>query len=163
MSSAAVASEAVLNHIPIIPWVFGTVEKVLHIGTCDERTWNRCWYKTYEELGGSSKTSGNKGCPRAAARGLWMLGRLRRGGRSFQARDAYEVYQDQDLGKNAAYAVIAADLLAAGASASGLWSRVQSEFKRLTGDDSADSEQGEVRLVVALFRNQELRPKPLST
>ena len=149
-------SDDVLNRIPITRWVNGTVEKILGTGTHDAVTWNKCWYETYTQLGGTSKTSGTKPCPRAAARGLWILGRLRRGGRPLQTRSVVEVYRE--LSKNAAYAVIAADLLAGDASrsSSALWRSVQSEFTRLTGDIPAESEQGEVRLVIALFRQQEL-------
>ncbi|MFO0847894.1 MAG: hypothetical protein U0871_04930 [Gemmataceae bacterium] len=152
----------VLNLIPITPWVLGTVERMLPTGRDDAVTWNRCWYEQYVALDGEVANSGTKPCPRVAARGLWYLGRLRRGQRPLLAWTVDEVYRK--LSKNAAYAIIAADLLAAGpvCPAPALWPLVQSEFTRLTGDAPANSEQGEVRLVVALHRSGELVAAPRS-
>jgi len=60
---------------------------------------------------------------------------------------------NRGIGKNAAYATIAIDLMNRGAltSAENLWPAVRSQYKTHTGQDAAISEQGEVRLVVALF------------
>ena len=60
--------------------------------------------------------AGEKGCPRAAGYGLWFLGRLVGGGRAVQNWPIDRV--NKDLGKNAAYAIIAVDLLASGAKPS---------------------------------------------
>ena len=106
-------TEDLLNRIPVTPWVSGTVARILRTGRDDAQTWNDCWYDAYVALGGRSKESGNKGCPRAAARGLWLLGRLRDGQRPLLSWNVAEVYRE--LGKNAAYASITADLLGAGA------------------------------------------------
>jgi hypothetical protein len=94
--------------------------------------------------------------PRAAARGLWLLGRLREGERPFLGWNTAEVYHR--LTKNAAYASITLDLLTQepSKSATELWPLVQAEFTRCTGEAPAGSEQGEVRLVVALFRGKHL-------
>lgn len=145
-----------LNRIPVTPWVTGTIERVLRSGRDDPQTWNDCWYDTYTALGGSSQESGKKGCPRAAARGLWLLGRVRDGKRPAVSLTTAEVYRQ--LGKNAAYAAITADLLATklNQSAAMLWPLVQHEFTRCTGAPPAGSEQGEVRLVVALARSHQL-------
>lgn len=149
-------AEELLNHIPATRWVTGTLARVLRIGREDPQTWNACWYDEYTALGGTKSTTGTKPCPRAAARGLWLLGRLRNGKRPLLSWNTAEVYRT--LGKNAAYASITADLLATnpGQSASDLWPQVQREFTRCTGKPPAKSEQGEVRLVVALAHSQQL-------
>jgi len=145
-----------LNRIPVTPWVTGTVARVLRTGRTDAQTWNDCWYDAYTALGGQSQDSGNKGCPRAAARGLWLLGRLRDGQRPLVSWSTAEVYRE--LGKNAAYATLAAELQATrpGQAPAVLWPLIQHEFTRCTGVPPARSEQGEVRLVVALVRSQQL-------
>jgi hypothetical protein len=146
----------VLHKIPVTPWVLGTVEKMHQAGTSEVTAWNRYWLQTYRELGGQSHQSGSKGCPRAAAYGLWMLGRLRGGGRATQVWTVDRV--KRELGKNAAYAVIAADLLAQGATTSlgELWPIVQAQYTAHTSDEPAGSEQGEVKMVIALFCEQQL-------
>ena len=130
---------------------------MLRKGTVETSDWVRFWLQTYRELGGQSIDSGNKGCPRAGAYGLWYLGRLVRGGRALQARPLLDV--DRDLGKNAAYGLIAADMLDDGESASlsELWPVVRNEYLRQTGKEAARTEQGEVRVVRVLFAEGELR------
>ncbi|WP_156479930.1 hypothetical protein [Collimonas pratensis] len=150
-------AQDVLYHIPTTRWVLGTVERILHKGYDDRETWSRCWYDEYKALGGTT-SSGTKPCPCGAAYGLWFLGRLCSGQRPLIKLTAEKIYRNKALGKNAAYAVIAANLLDTIRfhSDAELWSRVQSEFKRHTGDDPALSDQGEVKLVVHLFRSQNL-------
>ena len=161
MKTATGKRGSTLNGVPATPWVLGTVGRVLLTGHDDAETWNRCWYEEYQALGGTSYESGSKGCPRAGARGLWYVGRLRHGQRPLLVWPVDEVYRR--LTKNAAYSVITADLLATrqGASPSTLWPLVRDEFRRLTGEEPAGSEQGEVRLVVALHRSGELVPVPV--
>lgn len=156
MSNSAQLQD-VLYHIPTARWVLGTVERVLVKGYDDRETWNECWHDAYKALGGTT-SSGTKPCPCGAAYGLWFVGRLRSGQRTLMQLTAKEVYRNKALGKNAAYAVIAADLLdtVPFRSDADLWSRVQSEFKRHTGDNPALSDQGEVKLVVHLSRSQNL-------
>lgn len=141
----------VLNKIPVTPWVCGTADKMRESNTESIADWNRFWLETYRELGGTSDKSGSKGCPRAAAYGLWYLGRVQESGRQARRLPVSEV--SCELGKNAAYAVIAADLLQGGAPrcATSLWPLVQARFTELTDVAPADSEQGEIKLVVALF------------
>jgi hypothetical protein len=143
----------VLNYIPITPWVLGTVERVISKGFDDAKTWNQCWYEQYKILGGARETTGNKPCPRAAARGLWYLGLLRDGSRPLISLSIVDIYQT--LSKNAAYAVIAMGILEKNPyiTVSDLWPLVQAEFTRHTGGVPAASEQGEIRLVIGLFRN----------
>lgn len=153
----------VLNKIPVTPWVCGTAEKMRKADTESVSNWNRYWLETYHELGGASGQSGSKGCPRAAAYGLWYLGRVQESGRAARRLTVHGVRRD--FGKNAAYAVIAADLLEQGASpsAASLWPLVQARFSELTGEVPADSEQGEIKLVVALFCERQLVVEPLSS
>lgn len=146
----------VLNKIMVKPWVLGTARKMQDARTDTQATWNNSWLERYRELGGCSKTSGSKGCPRAAAYGLWFLGRLRETGRPFLSWTVPQI--DRDLGKNAAYAVIAANLLQQGASPAvgGLWPLVQDHYRAETGHEPAGKDQGEIKLVVALFQEEQL-------
>jgi len=118
--------------------------------SADRTDWTRCWYETYRELGGRSKASGNKACPRAAAYGLWFLGRISQGGRPRLNWPVSRVVEE--LGRNAAYAVIAAELYLEepGRSLQETWQAVRLEFRRQTGEEAARSEQGEVRVTLAL-------------
>jgi hypothetical protein len=147
----------VLYYIPTARWVLGTVKRILRQGCDDREIWNQCWHDEYKALGGIAK-SGTKPCPRGAAYGLWYVGRLRSGQRPLIQLTAKEIYRNKELGKNAAYAVIAASLLDTIRfhSDTELWSAVQSEFKRHTGDDPAISNQGGVRLVFHLSCSQDL-------
>jgi hypothetical protein len=148
---------AVLNKIPVVEWVLGTARK-MRADACEGRSdWNEFWVATYRELGGRARTTGNKPCPMAAAYGLWYLGFLSEGTRKRRTWTVQEV--NQELGKNAAYAVIAAQLLEAGQSTEldSLWSKVRSRFGTATGEEAAEREQGEIKLVVGLFTNEQLR------
>jgi hypothetical protein len=148
-----------LNKILVTPWVLGTVNKMSRSGAADKLAWNDSWIQTYRELGGQSEESGNKPCPRAGVYGLWFFGRLRDGGRPIL--DFWTVDRtNQQLGrnKNAAYSIIAADLLIQGAapSAKTLWPAIQAEYVKHTGHEPAVSEQGEIRMVVGLFCDQKI-------
>ncbi len=140
-----------LSKILVTPWVLGTVEKMRRAGTTEAADWARFWLETYGELGGRSNESGAKGCPRAGAYGLWFLGRLARGGRALQAWSIDRV--NRELGKNATYAVIAADLLGTGMDTSlrQLWPAVQARYVQATGQEPAMTEQGEVKVALVLF------------
>ena len=65
---------------------------------------------------------------------------------------------NDELGKNAAYAVIAADLLASGANPSPheLWPAVQAHYIQKTRRDPAATEQGELKVAVILFSEQQI-------
>lgn len=147
-------AEDLLYHIPATRWVTGTIARLLLTGREDPQTWNACWYDEYTALGGNT-SSGKKPCPRSAARGLWLLGRLRDGKRPLLSWSTAEVCQR--LGKNAAYASITADLLATnpGQAVSDLLPQVQHEFTRCTGAP-VGSVRDEVRLVAALAHSQQL-------
>lgn len=138
--------------IAVVPWVCRTAQHMEINNKEDVGTWNRVWFDHYQLLGGESKATGNKGCIRAAARGLWMLGRIRTSKRPLLTLEISTV--TEQLTKNAAYAAIAADLLQSGASPRLpiLWPIVQSEFRRLTDQMPATSEQGEIRMVIGLHQ-----------
>lgn len=139
-----------LNGIPITGWVLGTIAKMTRERPDDRTAWARCWYRTYRELGGRSQATGSKGCPRAAAYGLWVLGRIPQSGRPRLNWPVSRVFEE--LGRNAAYAVIAADLSKSGPAQSvqDMWPAVRLEFRRHSGEEAAISEQGEVRMALAL-------------
>jgi len=145
-----------LNRIPLTSWVLGTVDRMNRAGATDRREWNHFWFETYKELGGHSGATGAKVCPRTAAYGLWFLGRLVRGGRPLQKWPVQRV--DGELGKNAAYAVIAADLLVSGTNQSPreLWLSVQAHYIQRTRRNPAATEQGGVKVAVILFCEQQI-------
>ena len=71
----------VLYKVPLSEWVLGTIQKMNELRSTDVRDWTKVWYEVYQELGGKTPNSGNKGCPRVAAFGLWYLGLVKGGGR----------------------------------------------------------------------------------
>ena len=91
-------------------WVYGTIEKLrLEEGM----SWNASWYATYLKLGGKSKDSGTKSCPRSAAKTLYEFGRIKdkNGGLPFRDCDVSEMWDHPDCGRNGAYAILATRLL----------------------------------------------------
>ena len=142
--------------MPVSRWVFRTVEKMNRARVIDVGAWVRFWRQAYEELGGRSSEVASKGCPRASAYGLWFLGRLLNGHRAYQVWPISRI--DAELGKNAAYAVIGADLLWQGGemSRADLWAQVQHRYRTETGREPAITEQGEIRVVLSLFREKQL-------
>lgn len=145
---------AVLSKIPLVQWVRGTIEKMSAIGATDVRAWNQAWIETYLDLDGEKVSVGRKGCPRAAAYGLWRLGRIKNGGVKFQDWPLKRVHDE--LGKNATYAVLAVDLLKRGVAEEQLWDRIQKEYRRRFDDPPADSEQGEMRVALILYDEQQI-------
>lgn len=139
-----------LNGILIKDWVLGTIARMTREHSDERSAWARCWYGAYHDLGGRSQASGNKGCPRAAAYGLWVLGRISQSGRPPLAWPVPRVREE--LGRNAAYAVIAADLakVSPALSVQDVWPAVRLEFQRHCGEQAAISEQGEVKIALAL-------------
>ena len=144
--------------VDIKEWVFQTAELMSEPTPLSDRShWVRAWGETYSKLGGLSRSCGNKGCPRAAAFGLWYLGRLKATGRTLQKWPASRVVKE--LGRNASYAVIAADLYAGDPRQAPreAWRAVRRNFRRETGQDATHGEQGQVRVVWALGRAGLLR------
>jgi hypothetical protein len=150
-----------LFKIPLVQWVRRTIEKMQSMGASGVGAWNAAWLETYLELGGKSKETGRKGCPRSAAYGLWCLGLVAGGGKPRQDYPIPRV--DRELGKNAAYAAIAIDLLQAAAIPEDhdlLWSRVRRRYIELTGELPATTDQGAVKVASILFRSGQLALRP---
>lgn len=134
-----------------VRWVQRTIEKMQAVGADDKQMWDRFWLETYFELGGKSRATGSKGCPKAAAYGLWYLGRISGSERPRQNWSIEKIREH--LGKNAAYAVLAITLLDDKNTRSGqaLWQEVQRLYQRKLMEKPADSEQGEIVLTKLLY------------
>ncbi len=141
----------VLFNIPLVHWVQRTIERMNAAGKDDFETWSNYWFQTYRELGGTSDNSGSKECPKHAAYGLWRLGRISNSGKAFQNWTLERV--NKEFGKNAAYAVLALNLLESkrDCSKTELWSKVQESYCQKIGGPSANSEQGAIRISLGLF------------
>lgn len=152
---------AVLFYIPLVDWVQQTIRQMNAAGRDDFKTWSNYWLKTYVDLGGTNViNSGPKGCPKHAAYGLWSLGRIANGGRAFQNWTIGKI--NRELGKNAAYAVLALDLLEMkhNWSQTELWSKVQESYQRKLGEPPAQSEQGAIKIAFGLFKEGILVSRP---
>ena len=95
----------VFYNVDLAAWVYGTVEKHRQ-GV----SWQSAWVGTYREIGGVSKTSGEKVCPMMAARTLYELGRLENGGLPFRDCEISELWNHS---RNGTYAILATRLLRA--------------------------------------------------
>ena len=141
----------VLYGLPVSDWALRTALGMEATHATDTSTWAKHWADSYWALGGRS-SSGSKGCPRSAAYALWYLGWLKGSARPPLDWPIQRIAGH--LGKNAAYAVIAAQALTRqgfAQSHSALWERVRSEFQRETGQTAAQSEQGAVKVAIRLF------------
>ena len=131
--------------VDVWDWLYGTIDKVRR-----RRGWSEAWLSTYLEIGGRSRSSGTKSCPRAAARTLYECGRI---------RDAGRVYLDCDIGdlwdgsRNGTYAMLAIRLLREDPwlDKARLWARVREAVRRETGDEPAVSNQGGTTLAFQLW------------
>jgi hypothetical protein len=147
----------VLFGIPLTRWVRGTIEKMDQAGRHNVQSWSDYWLKTYYELGGLSKASGSKPCPLHAAYGLWRLGRIKETNIPYQQMAVNHVYQE--YGNNAAYAILALDLLEnkqAAQSNAGLWRQVQDLFRIKVHQEPAISQQGAVTVAQILFKEVQI-------
>jgi hypothetical protein len=150
----------VLFNISLVRWVRETIERMNAAGKDDIESWRNYWFQTYKDLGGTSDTSGSKGCPQHAAYGLWRLGRISNSGMVFQNWTLERV--NKELGKNAAYAVLALDLLESKHdwSKTDLWSKVQESYQQKIGEQSAKSEQGAIKISLGLFTEGQIVSRP---
>jgi hypothetical protein len=139
-----------------------TIEKMNAVGKDDIETWNECWFQTYKDLGGQSHNSGTKACPKHAAYGLWYLGRITNGGKAFRSWTIEKV--NQELGKNAAYAVLALEILTREPEMiyfqSDLWSQVQRLYLQKIGEPAALSQQGQMTIILGLFTEKLIVANP---
>jgi hypothetical protein len=131
-------------------------------GKDDFETWSDFWFMTYKDLGGKSDSSGSKECPKHAAYGLWRLGRISNSGRIFQNWTLEKI--NRELGNNAAYAVLALDLMEkqhskrhieGDWSKAELWFKVQELYRQKLGEPPAKSEQGAVKIALGLFTEEQ--------
>ena len=113
-------------------------------------SWRSAWVETYREIGGKSKFSGEKGCPREAAKTLYELGRLKNGDLPF--RD-YEIPELWNHSRNGAYAILATRLLQVSPhlSKTSLWREIQEAVRRDVGDEPARTNQGGPTLAYQLW------------
>jgi hypothetical protein len=147
----------VLFGIPLTRWVRGTIEKMNGVGKRDVQSWSDYWLKTYYELGGRSEASGSKGCPQHAAYGLWRLGRIKGTNLPYQRMAVNHIYQE--YGNNAAYAILALELLEnkqTAESKAGLWRQVQNLFRIRVHEEPATSQQGAVTVALTLFEEKQI-------
>ena len=134
----------ILYNVDLVDWVYGTVEK------CQRgASWQSTWAETYREIGGS-KSSGEKGCPRMAAKTLYKLGRLKDGGLPFRDCDVAKLWT---FSKNGTYAILATRLLRANPqlSKTSLWLEIQQTVRREVGEEPARSNQGGPTLAYQLW------------
>ena len=152
---------AVLFNISLVRWGRRTIERMNAAGKDDVDTWSNYWLRTYKDLGGQSDSSGSKECPKRAAYGLWRLGRISNSGKTFQNWTVERI--NEELGKNAAYAVLALDLLERKRnekdtegdwSKAELWAKVQELYQKKLGEPPAQSEQGALKIALGLFERQ---------
>ncbi len=138
--------------IDLAEWLLRSVAKADEEGRSDSRTWATCWEESYRELGGCKVSVGRKPCSKNAAYGLWLLGRIKGTGRAWQNISVCDV--NREMGKNAAYAVIAVDVLADGTNRNTrqLWEQVKHLYAAVTGELPAINQQGQISLVLALAR-----------
>ena len=144
--------QGVLFGIPLTRWIRGTIEKMNRFRKRDIQSWRDYWLETYRELGGQSDESGSKSCPLHAAFGLWRLGRIKDANIHYQHKGI--IFINQKYGKNAAYAVLALDLLENRQDArdnANFWIQVQDFYRRTIHEEPAKSQQGAVTVAVALF------------
>ena len=90
-------------NVDLVDWVYGTVEKHRR-----GASWQSAWNETYRKIAGMSKSTGEKGCPREAAKTLYEFGRLKDGGMPFRYCKIPELWTRS---KNGTYAMLATRLL----------------------------------------------------
>ena len=147
-----------LSGIDIVGWVTRTVEKVERAAQSDPAAWAAAWLEAYRELGGQHASVGRKGCPRRAAYGLWLLGRLKTSRPQLSPKGAREILEA--LGRNATYAALAADVCVGNAeiTTDEAWEIVKRRFRKDTGEKPTEVEQGQVKIAWALANAGLLRP-----
>ena len=146
-----------LFYIPLTRWVRGTIEKMNNAGKRDVHSWSIYWLETYYELGGQSEESGSKGCPLHAAYGLWCLGRIKETNIPYQLMAINHI--NQEYGNNAAYAILALDLLGkkqATETKAGLWRQVQDLYRIRVHQEPAHSQQGSINVALTSFEEGQI-------
>lgn len=122
-----------LYGINLAKWVYGTIKRQKR----ESLSWNEAWGKTYKKFGGEA-TTGTKGCPRKAAETLYLLGRIKNGGKPF--KDCY-IPELWEISRNGTYAILATQLLHVNPNLSKdenkdkLWSKIQWAVRREVAGD----------------------------
>jgi hypothetical protein len=146
-----------LFYIPLTRWILSTIDKMNINGKKDFQSWSHYWLVTYKELGGQSDESGSKLCPQHAAYGLWRLGRIKDTNIPYQLMSINHI--NQDYGKNAAYAVLALDVLEKQretTTMADLWRQVQDLFRTRVHQEPAKSQQGSINVAITLFEEGQI-------
>jgi len=139
-----------------VDWVEETAKKMDSSGNIDIETWDKFWVDAYKNVFNKSQetATAEKGCPRKAAYAIWLLGQLTCSNRQkIRLTETLVPRIANDLGKNAAYAVIAIIFVnnhGKEHSFQSIWQRVKSDFRRIVGQEPAESDQGPVELVISL-------------
>ena len=124
----------IFYNIDLAAWVYGTIPKPRKA-----LSWHSAWVETHREIGGVSKTSGEKHCPMIAARTLYEMGRIKNGGLPFRHCEILELWNHSRKGT---YAILATRLLRASPHLSKtlLWSEIQrgSRFRSI-GNELGDT------------------------
>ena len=131
--------------IDLTAWLYGTIQK-----RRQGDSWQSAWVETYREIGGVSKTSGEKHCPMIAARTLYEFGRIKNCGLPFRHCEILELWNHS---RNGTYAILATRLLRANPHMSKtlLWSEIQQTVRREVGDQPARTNQGGPSLTYHLW------------
>ena len=139
--------------VDVRDWLYGTIDKFR-----GGRGWDEAWLSTYLEIGGRSRSSGVKSCPKAAARTLYEFGRIRDSGRAYLDYDIGELW---DRSRNGAYAMLAIRLLAEDPKLdkAQLWEQIREAVRRETSDKPAVSNQGGPTLAFQLWHLGLIRPE----
>lgn len=156
MLTVSEIGQPIFLKVQILDWVSRTVDRMRATGKGDIASWKAYWLETYYSLGGTKESVGNKGCPSAAAYGLYRTGWLLDSGVKPVRMEISDIYDFLDRNKNATYAVIAGGLLFHGVDHAELWNRVRSTFRDACGVEAAESDQGAGRLTSILYDNHRL-------
>lgn len=131
--------------LDIESWIKATIQKA----QCGS-DWDKAWIEAYVELGGSSENSGNKSCPKNAARVLYETGRIKNSGQAFVDISLPYVWQYDS--KNGVYALLAIDELQKNPEITyqDLVSAVHDQSNKIFGIAPA-SDQGAIKITYKLY------------
>lgn len=142
--------------VNVIDWVCKTAERVKVISE-----WNDVWYEVYQEIGGKSKSSGNKVCPRSAVKALWFLGLLLCSDRKYVNWSYEKIKNSKELSdhniKNGIYSLMALEILENKQkddlfSIKQIWVQIKEMYLKYFPDDTFPAtEQGEITITYKLW------------
>lgn len=127
-------------------WIEGAIDKARQ-----GKSWKSAWIETGTSLKVTS-SSAEKGCPMAATRTLYKLGRIKNSGVPFKELPLRQICDDYS--KNSTYAILAIRIIAETPeiSQSELWRRVKILFEDELGDEHAETDQGAVTIALKLWK-----------